>query len=101
MYEHDFANTLLTHRAQVDSPSAAERTEVECKTRELPLTRGGLLVMIARRLLDTITEWINGEIRLSEDGSPVLKQKDILQLLAVLPCSHIKALAMETSIDLL
>lgn len=75
--------------------------KIQCNTRDLPLTRGAFVVMFGSRLLGAVREWMNGEIRLAEDGRNGLKMKDVLQYLAVLVCSHTMGPTIEKSIDLL
>lgn len=58
-------------------------------------------MILAGRLLDTVMEWMNGEIRLSEVGTAVLRKKDMIQYLAIMLCSHTTEMRLKSSIGIL
>lgn len=84
VYEKDFASTVFTHRAFLFYGAAAKSMEIECKTRDLPFTRGGFIVMMVDTVLSQIMDWVNGSIRLRDDGTEPLSKADMFQYLAVM-----------------
>lgn len=101
IYEKELADNVFSHHAMLYYAGAADRMEMVCKTRGLPLTRSGFIVMMAGNLLNKVMEWMNGFVRLSENAESLLQEKDMLQYLAVMLCSHTTGLTMAKSIDLL
>lgn len=81
--------------------AAAERMEIECKTREMSLTRRVVNRLLAEELLVAVMEWMNGPIRLMDDGKLVNKKLEMLQYRKVMLTSHTTSSTMVKAIDII
>lgn len=101
MYEKELVDRLFTNKALLYYRAAVNRLELDCRMRELPYTRSGFIMLMTGSLLTKIMEWMNGKVMIVADGTSLLQEKDMIQYLDALLCSHTTGLTMEEFTDVL